>query len=98
MRFINKLLVFILCISILTNCQKREKKEVENWVQVFNGKDLSGCIVKISGEEVISYSNPIIGGDFNTIFKEGDHVKSDNISLQRESHPIGFKKIELLPL
>ncbi len=52
----------------------------------------------INGKEVISYSKPIFGGDFNTKFKEGDPVKSGYISLQSESHPIEFKNIELLEL
>jgi hypothetical protein len=52
----------------------------------------------INGKEVISYSNPVFGGDYNTNFKEGAPVKSGYISLQSESHPIEFKNIEILEL
>lgn len=53
---------------------------------------------KINGLKVISYSKPIFGGQFNTVFKEGNPVKSGYISLQSESHPIEFKNIEILEL
>ncbi len=53
---------------------------------------------------VISYSNPTIGGQFlETTSKEiqakkGQILTSGFISLQSESHPIGFKNIEILEL
>ena len=53
----------------------------------------------INGQEVISYSKPIIGGQFNNQPEmEGKKLKSGYISLQSESHPIEFRKIELLEL
>ena len=53
----------------------------------------------INGQEVISYSKPIIGGQFSTFpDREGEILKSGYISLQSESHPIEFKNIELLEL
>jgi hypothetical protein len=55
-------------------------------------------IHKINGNEVISYSKPVFGGEYNTNFKAGEPVKSGYISLQSESHPIEFRNIELLEL
>lgn len=53
---------------------------------------------RINGKDVISYSKPVFGGEYNTTFKEGEPVKGGYISLQSESHPIEFKNIELLEL
>ncbi len=54
---------------------------------------------KINGKEVLSYSKPQIGGDYNTMKKrEGELLKEGYISLQSESHPIEFRNIELLEL
>jgi len=55
-------------------------------------------IHRINGKEVIKYSKPIFGGEFNTNFQEGNPVKCGYISLQSESHPIEFKNIKLLEL
>ena len=53
----------------------------------------------INGQEVISYSKPIIGGQFNNQPEmEGEKLTGGYISLQSESHPIEFKNIELLEL
>jgi hypothetical protein len=72
----------------------------EQWV------DLEILVIKdsiikhfINGKEVLSYSKPQIGGEFNTFpEREGEILKSGYISLQSESHPIEFKNIELLEL
>ena len=54
---------------------------------------------KINGTEVLTYSKPQIGGDYNTMkTKEGELLKEGYISLQSESHPIEFRNIELLEL
>ena len=54
----------------------------------------------VNGEEILSYSNPTYDpkNEFAQAFiKEGDStVKSGYISLQSNSHPIDFRKIELL--
>ncbi|MFX0555650.1 3-keto-disaccharide hydrolase [Maribacter sp. CXY002] len=54
----------------------------------------------VNGEEIMSYANPIYDtkNEFAQAFiQEGDStVKSGYISLQSNSHPIDFKKIELL--
>ena len=54
---------------------------------------------KINGKEVMSYSKPQIGGEYNTLkTRKGELLKEGYISLQSESHPIEFKNIELLEL
>jgi len=54
---------------------------------------------KINGKEVLSYSKPQIGGDYNTMNgREGELLKEGYISLQSESHPIEFRNIELLEI
>jgi hypothetical protein len=58
----------------------------------------------INGNPVISYSKPIIGGQFldsaskEIQGKEGQPLTSGYISLQSESHPIEFRNIEILEL
>ena len=54
---------------------------------------------KINGIEVLSYSKPQIGGEYNTMKeREGELLTEGYISLQSESHPIEFRNIELLEL
>lgn len=58
----------------------------------------------IDGVSVISYGNPIIGGQFlneaskEVQAKDGTALTGGYISLQSESHPIEFKNIEILAL
>lgn len=53
----------------------------------------------VNGTKVISYSKPVIGGEYNTLLdREGENVKGGYISLQSESHPIEFRNIELMEL
>ncbi|NNL80389.1 MAG: DUF1080 domain-containing protein [Flavobacteriaceae bacterium] len=53
----------------------------------------------INGKEVISYSKPVIGGEYNTLENlSGQALTSGWISLQSESHPIEFRNIKLLEL
>ena len=72
---------------------------------IFNNCNFKGAKLKyivsnfINGEEVFTYSNPIIGGQYNTLkSKKGEKLNEGYISLQSESHPIEFKNIELLIL
>ncbi len=56
-----------------------------------------------NGNEVLSYQKPQVGGGAvsgqEIIFgKDGDLLKGGTISLQSESHPVEFKKIEILNL
>lgn len=59
---------------------------------------------KINGETVITYNKPQIGGAVENVndkvwkSKEGRPLKKGYISFQSESHPIEFKKIELMEL
>jgi hypothetical protein len=57
----------------------------------------------VNGEEVLSYEMPQIGGPNVTgydpaVKQDGRLLASGSISLQSESHPIEFRKVELLPL
>jgi len=58
----------------------------------------------INGEKVLSYSKPQIGGGNVSIKPEilaslqGKALKKGYISLQSESHPVEFRKIEILDL
>jgi hypothetical protein len=56
----------------------------------------------INGEEVISYNKPQLGGDAHAdalIKVAGDKMLAEGyICLQSESHPVEFRKIEILEL
>ncbi|MEM6345216.1 MAG: DUF1080 domain-containing protein [Bacteroidota bacterium] len=57
----------------------------------------------INGKEVLAYTHPMVGGGVVNEFepsvkKDGQILTSGSISLQSESHPIDFKKVELLNL
>jgi hypothetical protein len=65
-------------------------------IEVYNDSLLSHTI---NGKKVLTYSKPIIGGEYNELpSKEGKQLKSGYISLQSESHPVEFRNIELLEL
>lgn len=76
----------------------------EQWVRV-EAEVLGGTTVKhfVDGELVLSYEQPQIGGGSVTNFDpaakpDGKLLTEGSISLQSESHPIEFRKVELLPL
>lgn len=53
----------------------------------------------VNGAEVMRYSKPVIGGEYNELEeREGSTLNSGFIALQSESHPIEFKSIELMDL
>ena len=57
----------------------------------------------INGDKVLTYSRPVVGGGVVDAFdpvakKDGTPLTGGYISLQGESHPIEFKKVELLNL
>lgn len=53
----------------------------------------------VNGREVLRYSQPIIGGEYNELKeKEGSSLNYGHIALQSESHPVEFKSIELISL
>lgn len=54
----------------------------------------------VNGDTVLTYSKPQIGGDKPEGFPlaDGTLLKEGYISLQAESHPVEFRKVELLEL
>ena len=57
----------------------------------------------INGEEVLRYEMSQMGGgnvaDHDpSVWKDGQLIEEGSISLQAESHPVEFRKVELLPL
>lgn len=56
----------------------------------------------IEGDTVLTYQKPQIGGDgvsnFDPAVKKDGPLKSGFISLQSESHPVEFRKVDLLDL
>lgn len=76
----------------------------EQWVRV-EVEVLGDETIKhiIDGQTVLSYEQPQIGGGTVTNYdpavkKDGMLLKEGSISLQSESHPIEFRKVELLNL
>jgi hypothetical protein len=60
-------------------------------------------IHRVNGEKVLEYEQPQIGGGNVSghnpaVKRDGMLLESGSISLQSESHPIGFRKVELLDL
>ena len=74
----------------------------DEWVtieMVILGDSLMHHIVQ--GDTVLTYARPIIGGGHKPEgypLPDGTPVKSGYIALQAESHPIEFRKVELLRL
>jgi len=70
-------------------------------IEVINDSIISH---KINGKTVLTYGKPQIGGSVegvaNSVWKpkEGNPLKKGYISLQSESHPVEFRKIELMEL
>jgi hypothetical protein len=76
----------------------------EQWVQA-EVLVLGDSVIKhfANGKEVLSYQKPQVGGGNvskqDVIFgKPGELLKRGTISLQSESHPVEFRKIEILDL
>ncbi len=76
----------------------------EQWVRV-EATVLGGerIIHRINGEKVLEYDQPQIGGGSVSghdpaVKRDGMLLESGSISLQSESHPIEFRKVELLDL
>ncbi len=71
-----RLFTFLFCGLLLLNCNKQkptdqnQETKAEEWIQLFNGKDLTGWKSKISGHE--------LGENFNNNFKvENGILKAD---------------------
>ena len=72
----------------------------EEWVQlqvdIYNDSLITHYI---NDTLVMTYTKPIIGGNFNTFpDKENQPLRDGYFALQSESHPIEFKDIEILNL
>jgi hypothetical protein len=76
----------------------------DEWVRVEVEVHGDGVIThKVNGETVLSYEKPQIGGGNvtntdPTAKKDGQLLSGGSISLQSESHPVEFRKVELLNL
>jgi hypothetical protein len=57
------LLVVLTIILLLTSCQKSKK---ENWIQLFNGKNLDGWVIKIKGSP--------LGENYKNTFRVEDGI------------------------
>jgi 3-keto-disaccharide hydrolase len=76
----------------------------DQWVRVEVEVHGDGVIThKVNGETVLTYEKPQIGGGNVSNFdpavkKDGQLLSGGSISLQAESHPVEFRKVELLNL
>jgi hypothetical protein len=74
------------------------------WVRVEAEVHADGLIIhRVNGEEVLRYEKAQIGGGVVSNYdpavkKDGQILTSGTISLQAESHPLEFRKVELLNL
>jgi hypothetical protein len=50
----------------------------------------------INGDTVMTYTRPIYGEDSNPTPQDGTPVKGGYLALQSESHPVEFRKVELM--
>jgi len=76
----------------------------DQWVRVEIEVHGGGAIVhRVNGEKVLEYEKPQVGGGAVSghdpaVKRDGEILTSGSISLQAESHPIEFRKVELLNL
>jgi hypothetical protein len=76
----------------------------DQWVRVEAEVHAGGVVVhRVNGEEVLRYEKPQIGGGVvenydPAVKKDGQFLTSGTISLQAESHPLEFRKVEILNL
>lgn len=76
----------------------------DQWVRVEVEVHGAGAIVhRVNGETVLQYEKPQIGGGNvaghdSAVKRDGELLSVGSISLQAESHPIEFRKVELLNL
>jgi hypothetical protein len=76
----------------------------DQWVRVEVEVHGGGAIVhRVNGETVLQYEKPQFGGGNvaghdPALKRDGEIITSVSISLQAESHPIEFRKVELLNL
>jgi len=88
------------------HCKNSTSKTFRNeeWVRA-EALVLGDSIVKqiVNGDTVMVYQKPQIGGGEvsnydKTVKKDGQLLKGGYISLQSESHPIEFRKVEIIDL
>jgi len=76
----------------------------EEWVKVEVEAHGSGTIVhRVNGRTVLTYEKPQVGGGNVSNFdpavkKDGTLLEGGSISLQSESHPVEFRRVEILDL
>jgi hypothetical protein len=76
----------------------------DQWVRVETEVHGDGVIThRVNGKTVLSYERPQIGGGSvanydAAVKKDGELLTGGSISLQSESHPVEFRKVELLNL
>ena len=76
----------------------------DQWVRVEVEVHGDGVIThRVNGETVLSYEKPQVGGGNvakhePAVKKDGQLLEGGSISLQAESHPVEFRKVELLNL
>jgi hypothetical protein len=76
----------------------------DQWVRVEVEVHGDGVIThRVNGETVLSYEKPQVGGGNvakhdPAAKKDGQLLSGGSISLQAESHPVEFRKVELLNL
>jgi hypothetical protein len=91
---------------VTTHCVDSRSKtfDGDQWVRVEVEVHGDGVIThKVNGETVLSYEKPQIGaGNVSNydpaVKKDGQLLEGGSISLQSESHPVEFRKVELLNL
>ena len=69
------LLIFCLLVLLLSGCKSFMKNEKQNWIELFNGKDIKDWIVKIHHHEV--------GDNFGNTFR----VKDKMIQVRYDEYP-----------
>ena len=76
----------------------------DQWVRAeFEVHGGGQVIHRVNGETVLRYEKPQIGGGAvanydPAVKKDGEILTRGSISLQAESHPVEFRKVEILPL
>ena len=74
----------------------------EEWITfevIAKGDEIMHHIV--NGDTIVTYSKPTVGGRFlpeNYKLAEGTPVKGGYIALQSESHPVEFRKVEIMEI
>ncbi len=92
--------------KITEHCIMAESKTYygEEWIEAEVIVDENSITHIIDGELAISYSKPSIGGEYldsaseDIQAKDGEALTNGYISLQSESHPVEFRKIQILEL